>query len=95
MEWFETVMKYGFKSNESEAKLLEDPDIRFVPTLMEKMVLPKLTGEYFFDCENILKILYEVRILFKIIFFVFFLLQSSSKRHGIHYHQRKRFVWLL
>lgn len=47
MEWFETVMKYGFKSNETEAKLMDDPDIRFVPTLMEKIVLPKITGMVF------------------------------------------------
>lgn len=44
MEWYETVMKYGFKPGETEDQLMNDPDIRFVPTLMEKIILPKLTG---------------------------------------------------
>lgn len=44
MEWYETMMKYGFKAGETEAQLIDDPDIRFVPTIMEKMVLPKITG---------------------------------------------------
>lgn len=44
MEWYETAMKYGFKPNEIETQLLDDPDIRLVPSLMEKIVLPKITG---------------------------------------------------
>lgn len=44
MEWYETMMKYGFKSDETEAHLLNDPDIRLVPTLMEKIILPKISG---------------------------------------------------
>lgn len=44
MEWFETVMRYGFKSTETENQLMDDPDIRLVPSLMEKIVLPKITG---------------------------------------------------
>lgn len=54
MDWFETVMRYGFKSNETVAKLLDDPDIRFVPTLIEKIVLPKITGTYYRNCCVIL-----------------------------------------
>lgn len=44
MEWYEAVIKYGFKPNETEAQLLNDPDVRLVPTLMEKIILPKITG---------------------------------------------------
>lgn len=50
MEWFETVMKYGFKSTETENQLMDDPDIRLVPTLLEKIVLPKITGIENIDC---------------------------------------------
>lgn len=44
MEWYETMMKYGLKPGETEAQLIDDPDIRLVPTLMEKIILPKITG---------------------------------------------------
>ena len=44
MEWYEAVMKYGYSDEESEEKLFEDPDIRLVPTLIEKIILPKITG---------------------------------------------------
>lgn len=47
MEWYETIMKYGFKSNETESDLTDDPDIRLMPTLIEKILLPKVTGKYF------------------------------------------------
>lgn len=43
MEWYEDVMRYGFDENESEAMLIDDPDVRLVPTLIEKIVLPKIT----------------------------------------------------
>lgn len=46
MDWYETAMKYGFKSNETKAQLLEDPDIRLVPALVEKIALPKITGKF-------------------------------------------------
>lgn len=49
MEWYETVMRYGFKPDETEAQLLDDPDIRLVPTLIEKIVLPKITGDLIFQ----------------------------------------------
>lgn len=45
MEWYECVMKYGFKPGETEEQLIDDPDIRLVPSLMEKIVLPKITGK--------------------------------------------------
>lgn len=44
MEWYEVLIKYGYDSNETETSVLEDPDIRLIPTLIEKIVLPKLTG---------------------------------------------------
>lgn len=44
MEWYETMMKYGFKPDETEAQLADDPDIRLVPSIMEKIILPKITG---------------------------------------------------
>lgn len=36
-------MRYGFDESDSEATLVDDPDVRLVPTLIEKIVLPKLT----------------------------------------------------
>lgn len=44
MEWVEIVSKYGYKSSETEMELLNDPDVRLVPILMEKILLPKITG---------------------------------------------------
>lgn len=44
MEWYTACMKYGWTESETEETLLRDPDVRFVPTLIEKIVLPKLTG---------------------------------------------------
>lgn len=44
MEWYETLMKYGFKSDETEAQLVDDPDIRLIPSIVEKIILPKITG---------------------------------------------------
>lgn len=44
MEWYETIMKYGYKPTETEAELIDDPDIRLIPTLIEKIILPKITG---------------------------------------------------
>lgn len=43
MEWYETLMKYGYKSNETETDLADDPDIRLVPTVVERVILPKIT----------------------------------------------------
>lgn len=41
-DWYETIMKYGYKANETEANLSDDPDIRLIPTLIEKIILPKI-----------------------------------------------------
>lgn len=44
MEWYENVMNYGYKPSETVLQLIDDPDIRLVPTLMEKIILPKIAG---------------------------------------------------
>ncbi|XP_078001429.1 PAX3- and PAX7-binding protein 1-like [Glandiceps talaboti] len=41
MEWFESLMFYGFREGEGIEK--EDPDVKLMPSLLEKVVLPKLT----------------------------------------------------
>lgn len=43
MEWFQATMNYASNVDESEDSLLDDPDIRLVPVLIEKIILPKLT----------------------------------------------------
>lgn len=43
-EWFETIIKYGLKPSENAEKTLaDDPDIRLIPALIEKFVIPKMT----------------------------------------------------
>lgn len=43
MEWFKATMLYACNAGESEESLFDDPDIRLVPVLFEKIILPKLT----------------------------------------------------
>ena len=43
MDWFNTVMKYAWSSTETEEQLAVDPDVRLVPVLVEKIILPKIT----------------------------------------------------
>lgn len=42
-DWYETIMRYGMHTTESEQMLADDPDIRLLPVLVEKVILPKLT----------------------------------------------------
>lgn len=42
MHWFSTIMKYGYVSGETEESLLNDPDVKFVPSVVEKIILPKI-----------------------------------------------------
>lgn len=49
MEWYNTIMKYAFNENEIEETLMDDPDIRLIPTLIEKIILPKITGMTIFS----------------------------------------------
>ncbi|CAD7093535.1 unnamed protein product [Hermetia illucens] len=43
MEWYSTCMRFGYSKDESEESLSSDPDLRLVPSIIEKVVLPKLT----------------------------------------------------
>lgn len=43
MQWFEDVMFYGVKDNSYDEK---DEDTNFIPRLVEKALLPKLTGSF-------------------------------------------------
>lgn len=42
-EWFETIMRYGLNASETEKSLADDPDIRLIPVLFEKFIVPKMT----------------------------------------------------
>lgn len=46
MEWYDVAMKYGFDENETETALAKDADVKLVPTLIEKILLPKITGKF-------------------------------------------------
>lgn len=45
MDWYGMILKYGWTAEETEQSLGGDPDVRLVPTLIEKIVLPKITGK--------------------------------------------------
>lgn len=45
MEWYNTCMRYSFNEDDTEDQLINDPDVRLIPTLIEKIILPKITGE--------------------------------------------------
>lgn len=42
-DWYHRCVLYGRQPEETETSLAEDPDVRLIPTLVEKIVLPKLT----------------------------------------------------
>lgn len=44
MDWYAMTMKYGWSSDETEESLASDPDVRLIPVLIEKIILPKITG---------------------------------------------------
>lgn len=45
-DWYRECMLNGYDpGTETEQSLAADPDVRFVPSLVEKIILPKLTGE--------------------------------------------------
>lgn len=44
MDWYGMTMKYGWTAEESEESLTTDPDVRLIPVLIEKIILPKITG---------------------------------------------------
>lgn len=43
MEWYASILKYGWSAGETEDSLANDPDVRLMPVLIEKIVLPKIT----------------------------------------------------
>lgn len=43
MEWYKTAIGYALNADEKEEALLDDPDIRMLPTIIEKIILPKIT----------------------------------------------------
>lgn len=40
------AMKYGWTDNETEDSLMDDPDVKLVPVIIEKIILPKVTGAF-------------------------------------------------
>lgn len=43
--WYSACMMYAYSETETEETLSIDPDVTLVPVLVEKIILPKLTGE--------------------------------------------------
>lgn len=46
LDWYSMVMKYGWNDKETEESLMDDPDVRLVPVIVEKIILPKVTGTF-------------------------------------------------
>ncbi|XP_075146606.1 PAX3- and PAX7-binding protein 1 [Haematobia irritans] len=43
LNWYQSAILYAWKEDETEESLRQDPDVNLVPTLIEKIVLPKIT----------------------------------------------------
>lgn len=41
--WYRTLALYGLHDDETEISLAKDPDINMLPTIVEKLIVPKLT----------------------------------------------------
>lgn len=41
-KWYNTIMLYGAEKIETEDKLQNDPDALLIPTIIEKIIIPKL-----------------------------------------------------
>lgn len=52
MKWFHPLAMYGRTADETEEKLRNDPDVFIIPTVIEKIILPKLNSK-----QNILSII--------------------------------------
>lgn len=46
MRWYQACMLYACQPDETVNQLKNDPDVNLVPSLIEKIVLPKVTGKY-------------------------------------------------
>ncbi|XP_050082324.1 intron Large complex component GCFC2 isoform X2 [Anopheles aquasalis] len=69
-EWFRAVTLYGCRSDSaSEADLTDDPDVRLLPTIVEKIFLPKLTAlcEQYWDPLSTTQTLRLVRLLKRLV----------------------------
>lgn len=42
MKWFDSLLLYGLEQKETEEGLKNDPDLKLIPLVIEKVVLPKL-----------------------------------------------------
>lgn len=42
MDWYRTLALYGLHDDETEETLAKDPDLSLLPTLVEKLIIPKL-----------------------------------------------------
>lgn len=47
MKWFDNLLFYGLEPNETEDNLRNDPDLKLIPLVIEKVVLPKLNSKHF------------------------------------------------
>lgn len=47
MDWFRPLAMYGRNESETEESLRNDPDVFLIPTLIEKIILPKLNSKLF------------------------------------------------
>lgn len=43
LEWYRTLALYGLHDDETELTLSQDPDINLLPTIVEKVIIPRLT----------------------------------------------------
>lgn len=44
LNWYPACMLYAWNEEETEATLKQDSDNNLVPTIIEKIILPKITG---------------------------------------------------
>ncbi|XP_063225614.1 PAX3- and PAX7-binding protein 1 [Bacillus rossius redtenbacheri] len=42
-KWYSSLMLYGLNVSQTESSLRQDPDLLLVPTIVEKVILPKMT----------------------------------------------------
>lgn len=45
MKWFHPLAMYGRSDDETEDSLRNDPDVFLIPTIIEKIILPKLSSK--------------------------------------------------
>ena len=50
-KWYDSLILYGLKEGETEDGLKQDPDLKLVPVIIEKVLLPKLTRKCLVHCD--------------------------------------------